>query len=167
MRQGRRLAGQGVWFCGRACPQSGGFHSAQTSLVASDAFVEALGNALTIIRFKQLAGVARIGDERDLGENRRHVGSDKDDEWGFLHAAILQSGVAFLQSSVEAVFDVRGKLAGLVDLVAERDLFDQIAELMDGLVRDRVLASGGLERVRRGSEVEVVGLDAARGRVRR
>ena len=65
----------------------------------------------------KLLGIALIGNKGNLRQDRRHIRPDQHDERSLLHAAVLQSFVAVRQSAVEALLDIRGKLAGFLDLV--------------------------------------------------
>src|SRR5437868_9220682 len=148
-------------------PLSGNSRSAQAALIVGDSAIEALRDALPVLRLAQLRSVPGIGDKRNLRENGWHVRADQYDEWRLLDSAVLQAFVTFLQPGVERSLHIRGELAALGDLILERDLLNQVAQLMDGLIADRVLTCRHIKRRRVGGEVQVVGLHAARARVRR
>src|SRR5471030_2397328 len=144
-----------------------GFAAVDALRVARDAGIEAFGDALVVFGLPELRSVLLVGDEADLGEDAGHVGADQDDEGGLLDAAVVEAGVAFFEAGEERSVNLGGDLFGLVDLVLERDLFDEVLEVMHALVGDGILASGDSHGIGVGGEVEVIDFNAADGRLRR
>src|SRR5579872_3492016 len=54
---------------------AGHFHAAQSVHILRDAVIERFRDALPVLAGFQTMLVGRIGDERNLGQDRRHVGA--------------------------------------------------------------------------------------------
>jgi len=116
--------------------------------ITRDPCIEAFGDALAVLRLFELGGVLLVGDEADLGKDGGHVGANEDDEGRLFDAAVVEAGVALGEAGIERGVDVGGELFGFVDLVFERDLFDEVGEVMDALVGDGVLTGGDAHGIR-------------------
>src|SRR5437867_2784767 len=105
-----------------------GLRTAQRFRVRSYTLEERVGNRLTILRgFDQLF-LLGIADEADLGEDRRHVGTDQDDKRSLFHSAVRAGAL----SCRHCVLNVPRQLARFVHLVAKHDLLHEILKLMNG-----------------------------------
>ena len=76
-------------------------NAAQTADVSRDTAIERLRNSLAIGGLLQLARVIGIGQERNLSQDRRHVGADQDHERSLLDPAITQSRIPVFEIAVE------------------------------------------------------------------
>src|SRR5262249_48114906 len=77
------------------------FRSAEPPLNLGAAAVEGFGDSLAVFRRLQAALVARIADEGNLRQNRRHVCPDQHNKRRFLYAAIPQARILRGQSAVQ------------------------------------------------------------------
>src|SRR5215471_15658323 len=123
--------------------------------------VERLGDALAVFAGAQAVLVGWIADERNLGKDGGHVGTDEHDERCLLHAAIADGGTSCGQAAVQGFLNVGGEFAGFFDFFFQGNLLDQILKLVDGCFGDGILAGGNFESIGRGSEVQIIGLNAA------
>jgi hypothetical protein len=78
-----------------ACPLfSAKANPAEPIHILRDALVQRVCDALAIGRLEQFAGVVGIGEERDFGKDRRHVGTDENDQGSlFLPPRSLSPGL--------------------------------------------------------------------------
>src|ERR1700691_282712 len=72
---------------------AGDLHSTQTAAILGNPAIERFGDPLAIVRCAQPALVARVANEGNLRQNRRHVGSDQNDEWSLLDPTVPQTRV--------------------------------------------------------------------------
>src|SRR5580704_2747544 len=106
-------------------------HSAQPAHVLGDSTVERFGDALAVFGGPQSTLVAGIADERNLRQDRRHVGPNENDKGRLLDSAVANSRTLRGQSAVQRTLDIGGELTRFVDLFLQRDLLDQILEFVD------------------------------------
>src|SRR5271170_3961495 len=132
---GIRLPGNGESFQGRSAllllslalfDFTGDLDPAQTADILGNSAIERFGDALAIVGGAELALVAGVADEGNLGQNRRHVRPNQNDEWSLLDSAVPQPRVLGCQAIVERVFHVAGELLGLFDLFLQCDLLHQV-----------------------------------------
>ncbi len=83
----------------------------------------------------------------------------------FLTPRSRSPGLPSSRSLVERLLHVGGKFARFVDLVLEGNFLYQVRELVDGFVGDSIFTGSYFQRIGRGGEVEVIGLDSACRRV--
>src|SRR6267143_1850051 len=101
-------------------------YAGEASDIFGDAAIERLGDLLPVVRPLQLALVVRVGDEADLGEDRRHVGADQHHEGRLLHATVARAAALGVQAGVKRRLHVRGEFLAFIDLVCERELLYQV-----------------------------------------
>ena len=70
---------------------AGDLHTAKSTDVLSDPARERYGDALAILGGFEPARVAWIADKRNLGQDRRHVGTDQNDEGRLLNAPVADA----------------------------------------------------------------------------
>src|SRR5579872_1296770 len=83
---------------GALVSRAGDAEAVHTGDVAGYSAIERLGDALAVMRLAQFLRVLRIGEERNLREDRRHVRANQHDKRRLLDAPIAQAGIAELQT---------------------------------------------------------------------
>ena len=106
-------------------------HTAEAADVLCDPAIERFGDALPIFGGLKAAFVGGVTDEGDFGQDGRHVCADQDHEGCFFHSAIAQTGASGSKPAVQGALNVRSELAGLFDLLFERDFFHQVLQFVN------------------------------------
>src|SRR5438270_1044632 len=119
---------------------AGNLNPTESLGITRNTAIERFRDALAVFRCAQLALVGWITDERDLRQDRGHVGADQHDKGRFLYSTILYPWTLRRLAGMKRLLYIRGKLARLIDLVLQRNLFHEVLQLVYRRLRNRVLA---------------------------
>src|SRR5437868_15104141 len=85
---------------------TGQLYPAQPADVLGDPTIQRLGNFLPVFRCLEIALIPGIADERDLRQDRWHIGPNQHNKGRLFHAPIPNAGIARSQSTMESCLHI-------------------------------------------------------------